>query len=44
MDLNGETVIATIPEVSTSTMMALGFAGLGFIGYRQARRAKPQAA
>jgi hypothetical protein len=44
MDLNGETVIATIPEVSTSTMMALGFAGLGFIGYRQTRRAKPQAA
>jgi len=44
MDLNGETVIATIPEVSTSTMMALGFAGLGFIGYRQTRRTKPQAA
>jgi hypothetical protein len=27
-----------IPEVSTWAMMAIGFAGLGFAGYRKARR------
>jgi hypothetical protein len=35
---------ALIPEPSTWAMMILGFAGLGFLGYRQTRRAKPQAA
>jgi hypothetical protein len=34
---------ATIPEPSTWAMMLAGFAGLGFLGYRQTRRAKPQA-
>jgi hypothetical protein len=34
-----------VPEPSTWAMMLLGFAGLGFVGYRQMkRRAKPQAA
>jgi hypothetical protein len=36
--------LATIPEPSTWAMMLLGFAGLGFVGYRRTRRAKPQAA
>ena len=35
---------SVIPETSTWAMMLLGFAGLGFVGYRQTRRAKPQAA
>ena len=29
-----------VPETSTWAMMLLGFAGLGFVGYRQTRRAK----
>jgi hypothetical protein len=33
IDLNGETVIATIPEPSTWAMMLLGFAGLGFVAW-----------
>jgi hypothetical protein len=33
-----------VPEPSTWVMLLLGFAGLGFVGYRQTRRAKPQAA
>jgi hypothetical protein len=33
-----------IPEPSTWAMMLLGFAGLGFVGYRQTRSAKLQAA
>jgi hypothetical protein len=37
-DLNGETVIASIPEVSTWTMMALGFAGLAFASRHKAKR------
>jgi hypothetical protein len=32
-----------VPELSTWAMMLLGFAGLGFIGYRRTRRAKPLA-
>jgi PEP-CTERM motif-containing protein len=35
---------APVPEPSTWAMMLLGFAGLGVVGYRQTRRAKPQAA
>jgi hypothetical protein len=31
----------TVPEPSTWAMMLLGFAGLGFAGYRQARKARP---
>ena len=30
---------STIPEPSTWAMMLLGFAGLGFAGYRQAKKA-----
>jgi hypothetical protein len=33
-----------IPESSTWAMMLLGLAGIGFVGYRRTRRAKPQAA
>ena len=32
---------SAIPEASTWAMMLLGFAGLGFLGYRQPIRAKP---
>jgi PEP-CTERM motif len=35
--LNG----SVVPEPSTWAMMLLGFAGLGFAGYRRARRARP---
>jgi PEP-CTERM motif len=38
------TIGTTIPEPSTWAMMLAGFAGLGFLRYRQTRRAKPQAA
>jgi hypothetical protein len=30
---------SVVPESSTWAMLLLGFAGLGFAGYRQARRA-----
>ena len=30
---------SAVPEASTWTMMLLGFAGLGFAGYRQQRKA-----
>ena len=33
-----------VPEPSTWAMMLLGFFGLVFLGYRQTRTAKPQAA
>ena len=35
---------AVIPEPSTWAMMLIGFAGLGFAGYRHARRARPATA
>lgn len=35
---------SVVPEPSTWAMMLLGFAGLGFVGYCQTLRAKPQAA
>src|SRR3984957_13653511 len=35
---------AVVPEPSTWAMMLLGFAGLGFAGYRQARKARPAGA
>jgi hypothetical protein len=31
-----------VPEPSTWAMLLMGFAGLGFVGYRRTRRAKPQ--
>jgi hypothetical protein len=41
-DANGNTIgFATVPEPSTWAMMALGFAGLGFAGYRKAQRKGP---
>jgi hypothetical protein len=36
-------VTATVPEPSTWAMMILGFAGLGFAGYRKSRRASAMA-
>jgi uncharacterized membrane protein len=42
--ITGNTIGTTIPEPSTWAMMLAGFAGLGFLGYRQTRRAKLQAA
>jgi hypothetical protein len=36
--------LSTVPEPSTWAMMLLGFAGLGFAGYRQARKARPASA
>jgi hypothetical protein len=35
---------AVIPEPSTWAMMVLGFASLGFAGYRHARNARPASA
>jgi PEP-CTERM motif len=32
-------VLTSVPEPSTWTMMLVGFAGLGFAGYRASRRA-----
>ena len=37
-------VTATVPEPSTWAMMLLGFAGLGFAGYRKSRKAAALAA
>jgi hypothetical protein len=39
-DANGNTIgfETTIPEPSTWAMMLLGFAGLGFLGYRKVRQ------
>jgi PEP-CTERM motif len=48
--LNAENTVSfdfsafVVPEPSTWAMLLLGFAGLGFVGYRQTRRTKPQAA
>jgi hypothetical protein len=36
--------IFVVPEPSTWAMLLMGFGGLGFVGYRRTRRAKPQAA
>ena len=41
VDVNGNTdglLVTGVPEPSTWAMMALGFAGLGFAGYRKAQR------
>ena len=35
----GGVEISSVPEPSTWAMMLLGFAGLGFVGYRTSRRA-----
>jgi hypothetical protein len=40
----GGVVPGTVPEASTWAMLVLGFAGLGLVGYRQTRAAKPRAA
>jgi hypothetical protein len=42
--LSFDASLFAVPEPSTWAMLLLGFAGLGFVGYRQTRRAKPQAA
>jgi hypothetical protein len=42
--LSFDASLTVVPEPSTWAMMLLGFAGLGFVGYRRMRRAKPQAA
>jgi hypothetical protein len=34
----GAPLVAPVPELSTWAMMLLGFGGLGFAGYRRARR------
>jgi hypothetical protein len=34
----GVPMVAPVPELSTWAMMLLGFGGLGFAGYRRARR------
>ena len=36
--LGGKSQIASAPEPSTWAMMLVGFAGLGYAGYRRARR------
>ena len=35
--------VSSVPEPSTWAMMILGFAGLGFLGYRQTVRARAAA-
>ena len=40
-DVGGSCGVSAVPEPSTWAMMALGFAGLGFAGYRRARSAAP---
>jgi PEP-CTERM motif len=42
--LSFDASLTVVPEPSTWAMMLLGFAGLGFVGYRRMRRAKHQAA
>lgn len=42
-DADSFTLIATVAEPSTWAMMLLGFAGLGFVGYRRVRVALPAA-
>ena len=36
--------ISAVPEPSTWAMMILGFAGIGFLAHRRARKAKIEAA
>ncbi len=38
LDFNLVGNVAAAPEVSTWAMMLLGFAGLGFVGYRSSRK------
>ncbi len=42
--LSFDASLFVVPEPSTWAMLLMGFAGLGFVRYRQTRRAKPQAA
>jgi hypothetical protein len=42
--LSFDASLFVVPEPSTWAMLLMGFAGLGFVGYRRTRRAKPQAA
>jgi PEP-CTERM motif len=43
-DISGTGVTPTVPEPSTWAMMVIGFAGLGYVGWRRANRAKASAA
>ena len=36
-----DVVANRVPEPSTWAMMLIGFAGLGYAGYRQSKRARP---
>jgi PEP-CTERM motif len=42
--VTGPLGVSSVPEPSTWAMLLLGFTGLGFVAYRQTRRAMPQAA
>jgi hypothetical protein len=44
VDYVGNGVAASTPEPSTWAMMVLGFAGVGFVGYRKSRKAVAVAA
>jgi hypothetical protein len=36
---SGTVTVGSVPETSTWAMMVIGFAGLGYAGYRASRRA-----
>jgi hypothetical protein len=44
VDFGGNASFSSVPEPSTWAMMLLGFAGLGYVGYRRARIGRPSPA